>query len=78
MALYEYRCRECKEGFDLMRPMSEADEPAECPGCGSPGERVMSSFAPIMAQSSPLSYARPGTGVNTGGGCCGGGCCGGH
>ncbi|MCL6439621.1 MAG: zinc ribbon domain-containing protein, partial [Rubrobacteraceae bacterium] len=35
MALYEYRCAECEEHFDLMRPMSQADEPARCPECGS-------------------------------------------
>ncbi len=31
MALYEYKCAECDERFDLMRSMRAADEPAECP-----------------------------------------------
>jgi putative FmdB family regulatory protein len=35
MALYEYKCAGCEDRFDLMRPMSDADEPAECPECGS-------------------------------------------
>jgi hypothetical protein len=30
MALYEYRCADCEERFDLMRPMSAADDVAEC------------------------------------------------
>jgi putative FmdB family regulatory protein len=34
MALYEYKCSGCEERFELMRSMSAADEPAECPECG--------------------------------------------
>lgn len=45
MPIYEYRCSECGKDFELMRPFSKADEPAPCPDCGSPGEKLISLFA---------------------------------
>ncbi len=81
MALYEYKCVECEERFDKMRPMSESDSPAECPECGSGGSRrVISNFASITPGASamsgnPMMDARMASGnVSSGGGCCGGGC----
>ena len=79
MALYEYKCPKCEERFDLMRPMSAADAPAECPECGaSESRRLISSFASVTPgasalSSNPIMNARM---VGGGGGCCGGGCCG--
>src|SRR5215211_4201281 len=76
MALYEYKCAGCEDRFDLMRPMSDADEPAKCPECGSTeSRRVISNFASITPGASALSTnpvmdAR----MAGGGGCCGGGC----
>src|SRR3712207_9146579 len=80
MALYEYKCAGCEDRFDLMRPMSDADEPAECPECGSEdSRRVISNFASITPgasslSSNPVMDAR----MASGGGCCGGGCGGGQ
>uniref|UniRef100_UPI000A3B66CC FmdB family zinc ribbon protein n=1 Tax=Amycolatopsis kentuckyensis TaxID=218823 RepID=UPI000A3B66CC len=31
MPTYAYRCRECTETFELLRPMSESGAPATCP-----------------------------------------------
>lgn len=45
MPIYEYRCPDCGKDFELMRPFSEADEPAPCPDCGAKGERMLSVFA---------------------------------
>ena len=54
MALYEYKCAGCEDRFDLMRPMSDADEPAECPECGSTqSRRVISNFASITPAPRP-------------------------
>lgn len=81
MALYEYKCADCEERFDVMRPMSESDVPAECPECGSGGaQRVISNFASITPGASatsgnPMMDARMAGGNVSGGGCCGGSCC---
>ncbi len=81
MALYEYKCAECEERFDLMRSMSAADEPAECPECGgSESRRLISNFASVTPGDSamstnPMMNARMAK-AGGGGGCCGGGCCG--
>jgi putative FmdB family regulatory protein len=43
--LYEYFCPSCNQKFELLRPMSRAEEPATCPS-GHPGaNRVLSLFA---------------------------------
>ena len=77
MALYEYKCTNCEERFDLMRSMSEADESTRCPECGgTEAYRLISSFAAITPGASALG-ASPSTGarmVGGAGGCCGGGC----
>ncbi len=81
MALYEYKCSECEEQFDVMRPMTAADEPAQCPECGgTESRRLISNFTSITPGASTLSTnpvmdARMASGGG-GGGCCGGGCCG--
>lgn len=33
MPLYEYRCVQCGERFELLRSFGERDEEAECPRC---------------------------------------------
>jgi putative FmdB family regulatory protein len=47
---YGYDCAGCG-GFDLVRPMSQASEPAECPGCGESGRRVFG--APSLRSVDP-------------------------
>lgn len=44
MAVYEYVCPKCRNGFELMRAMSEAEKPAKCPKCGSEAQRLTSGF----------------------------------
>ena len=81
MALYEYKCAYCEERFDVMRPIADADDPAECPECGSTeSRRAISNFASITPgasalASNPMMDARIKSGGGCGG-CCGGGCCG--
>ena len=79
MALYEYKCAGCEDRFDVMRPMGDADDPVECPECGSTeSRRVISNFASITPGASamntnPMMDARIKS-AGGGGGCCGGGC----
>ena len=45
MPIYEYYCANCKAEYELLRPVSKADETAPCQTCGQPGERQLSSFS---------------------------------
>jgi len=46
MPLYEYRCKNCGEVFDKLRPLSRADGETRCPRCDSQEtERQLSTFA---------------------------------
>jgi putative FmdB family regulatory protein len=49
MAVYEYRCRTCDGLFELRRPMSESDAPAECPKGHADTVRLLSVFANASA-----------------------------
>ena len=77
MALYEYKCADCEERFDLMRPMSAADDPAAAPERGGTDSRLLiSSFRYVTPGDSAVGTnammdARIACGG--GGGCCDGG-----
>ncbi len=45
MPLYEYLCPNCNHKFELMRPMAQAAEAAQCPSCGGSARRLFSTFA---------------------------------
>ena len=46
MPLYEYLCRSCGKGFEMLRRMIDADTLLECPNCHSNKvERQFSTFA---------------------------------
>jgi putative FmdB family regulatory protein len=45
MAVYEYRCRTCDDLFELRRPMSDSDSPAECRRGHTDTVRLLSVFA---------------------------------
>jgi putative FmdB family regulatory protein len=70
MPLYEYRCRTCDDVFEVRRPMSESNAPAECPSGHGETVRLLSMFASAGASPSAPSAAQ----TPAGGGCCGGGC----
>ncbi|MBM3141031.1 MAG: zinc ribbon domain-containing protein [Chloroflexi bacterium] len=54
MAIYEYRCKQCENRFDLMRRVAERDKPAVCPACGSrrTARAVVQAFA-VMSGAKP-------------------------
>lgn len=46
MPLYEYSCSNCQTKFELLRPVSRLDDPADCPQCHQKGAKhVLSVFA---------------------------------
>jgi putative FmdB family regulatory protein len=70
MPLYEFKCKECDDTFEVRRPMSEASDPATCPQGHDGAVRMLSVFASVGASgaSAPAAASRP-----SGGGC--GGAC---
>lgn len=55
MPIYEYVCPKCEAKFELLRPLSQATEPASCPHCQEVAERVLSTFACFSTDESGLS-----------------------
>ena len=51
MAVYEYLCPQCRNQFELMRPMSEAEKSARCPKCGSEAQKLISGFRSMTGDS---------------------------
>jgi putative FmdB family regulatory protein len=57
MPLYEYRCRDCDDTFELRRPMAAANDPAACPDGHTNTVRLLSVFASVGAASTSASEA---------------------
>ena len=55
MPIYEYSCPSCHLGFELLRPLSQANEGASCPHCHNNAERVFSTFASFSKDESGLT-----------------------
>ena len=45
MPIYEYYCSDCSIDFEVMRPVTQSDEPANCKECGKLAQRQLSNFA---------------------------------
>lgn len=46
MPIYEYYCSDCHSKFEMLRPKSKSDEPANCKQCqGTHTSRMISLFA---------------------------------
>ena len=48
MPVYEYSCSACsrKKPFEVVKPISRASDPEQCPYCGAVSERVYSYSTP--------------------------------
>jgi putative FmdB family regulatory protein len=55
MPIYEYYCSDCKFKFELLRPLSKATAPADCPRCQQTAERILSTFACFSTNESGFS-----------------------
>lgn len=57
MPMYEYECSNCKHQFELLRSLSERDEPCECPNCHENSKmKRMSSLFSSSGSSNTGSY----------------------
>ena len=45
MPIYEYRCAGCGNDFEMTRSFAQSSEPAPCPSCGEPSQKLVSQFA---------------------------------
>jgi putative FmdB family regulatory protein len=64
MPLYEYRCDDCGEEFELIRSVSDTSE-VRCPTCDAPASKKLSLFATGTNVGRSCS---PGSGGSHGGG----------
>ena len=71
MPLYEFKCAECDERFEVRRPMSEASDPVDCPNGHVGARRLLSVFASVGTATAAAPASAP---APSGGGCCGGMC----
>jgi len=56
MPIYEYRCRECAETFEAIRPLGDDGLDLVCPECGAKSpEKVPSVFAAQSGSRGPAS-----------------------
>ena len=66
MPIYEYYCDDCETKFDVLRTMSQADDPIACVQCeGMNTHRALSLFAAVSKGGSGETRSVAGTG----GGC---------
>jgi putative FmdB family regulatory protein len=77
MPLYEYRCRDCGDRFEVLQRLGEGAAGLSCPACGAGAlDKQFSSFATTSSSSSALADAGCGAAECGAGACCGGGGCG--
>jgi putative FmdB family regulatory protein len=73
MPIYEYRCCQCGQEFERLRPMGRAGEPGLCPGCGSSEvNRCLSVFASFAREGGATRAVAGSSGCST----CGSSSCG--
>jgi len=53
MPIYEYRCDQCGQAFEMIRSVSDSDKGLQCPACKSlKVNRLMSVFSSCQASDS--------------------------
>jgi len=73
MPIYEYRCKQCDSVFDVIRPMSAADDVISCENCSSQDTTRMLSKCFSHNQEGSLAGQSHSCGSCSGGSCS---CCG--
>ncbi len=79
MPIYEYKCTDCNNHFEILHRSITKIEDVSCPKCNSANiKKLMSTFAPnvvggFSSKTSPAYDSAPSCDT---GSCCGGGSCG--
>ena len=64
MPTYEFTCKECQQGFTVRRKVSEMNDPAACPACGSEKtDRQMSIFYATNTGGTTAAASSPKTNI---------------
>jgi putative FmdB family regulatory protein len=74
MPVYEYICSKCNSEFEQMRPISQSEQPANCPKCHQPARRKISTFAALSATLGGVPKTIAGTGGHSCSSCSSGNC----
>ncbi len=74
MPIYEYICTECGCQFEQLRPLSKADNTADCPKCQKKSKPKMSTFACFSATPGGVPKTIAGTGGSSCSSCSSGDC----
>lgn len=58
MPLFEYKCKNCKTTFQVLKNVDKRDETERCPKCGSTEtERLISLFVNNSTSCNPYFYS---------------------
>lgn len=52
MPIYEYSCTKCDNKFELLCPIANSNDDAECPVCNKTAKRILSRFVSHVKDSS--------------------------
>ena len=56
MPIFEYRCNDCTNEFEVLQRLSDVDAPTKCPGCGTQDTtKRFSAFAAVGVQKETVS-----------------------
>jgi len=66
MPIFEFNCDNCGSQWEILVLGSEQNKPQKCPKCGGELKRMMSAFASLKGQATPLRTASQSCGSSTG------------
>ena len=72
MPIYDYKCNECGNTYDVFHRVREVIDDVVCPACESKNHTRLISAPNVSMGSSTSSDVPPS--CSNGGGCCGGAC----
>lgn len=57
MPFYSFRCTDCADEFDLLRPMAQSDDPAACMRCGGETKKLVTAPAIRIAKTDFVDHS---------------------